>query len=48
MTSGGSFPYLNLSPGASGQLTFAEPGEYAYVCTYHTKDMQGKVIVVPR
>jgi plastocyanin len=48
VTSGGTFPYLNLPPGASGQLTFAEPGEYAYVCTYHTQDMRGKVVVVAR
>jgi plastocyanin len=44
---GGDFPYLNLPPGASGQITFAEPGEYAYVCTYHTTDMKGKVVVAP-
>jgi len=48
VTSGGTFPYLNLPPGAAGQLTFSEPGEYAYVCTYHTQDMKGKVVVVSR
>ena len=45
---GGGFPYLNLAPGESGQITFAEPGEFAYVCTYHTKDMKGKVAVTAR
>jgi plastocyanin len=45
VTSGGSFPYLNLPPGQSGQLTFSEPGEYDYVCTYHATDMKGKVTV---
>jgi plastocyanin len=48
VTSGGSFPYLNLPPGQSGQITFADPGEYAYVCTYHAQDMKGRVTVTAR
>lgn len=43
---GGGFPLLNLPPGQSGQLTFNQAGEYAYICTYHPRDMQGTVIVV--
>src|SRR5688500_4611404 len=31
---GGAHPYLDLAPGQSGQITFAQPGEYDYVCTY--------------
>jgi plastocyanin len=45
---GGGFPYLDLAPGASGQITFDRPGEYAFVCTYHTQNMKGKVTVAPR
>ena len=41
----GSFPLLDLKPGASGSITFEEPGEYDYICTYHSQDMKGKVIV---
>ena len=41
----GSFPLLDLKPGASGSITFEEPGEYDYICTYHAQDMKGKVIV---
>jgi plastocyanin len=43
---GGGFPFLNLPPGATGSLTFARPGRYEYVCTYHAQDMRGAVIVV--
>ena len=45
VTSGGSFPYLNLAPGQSGQITFSQPGTYDYVCTYHSTNMKGKVTV---
>ncbi len=45
---GGEFPMLDLPPGASGTITFDQPGEYAYVCTYHAQDMQGTVRVVER
>ena len=40
------FPFLNLSPGQSGTITFDQPGAYAYICTYHAQDMKGTVIVV--
>ena len=46
--SGGTFPFLNLSPGQSGAITFDQPGAYAYICTYHAQDMNGTVIVVAR
>jgi plastocyanin len=45
---GGAFPFLNLSPGQSGAITFDQPGAYSYTCTYHAQDMQGTVIVVAR
>ena len=41
------FTMVNLPPGESGTITFAQPGEYDYVCTYHTQQMKGKVIVTP-
>src|SRR5688572_105124 len=44
----GGFPELSLAPGQSGTITFDEPGEYAYVCTYHAQDMKGTVSVVER
>lgn len=42
---GGGLPFLNLRPGQSGRLTFSRPGVYDYVCTYHARDMKGRVIV---
>jgi plastocyanin len=41
------FTMVNLPPGETGTITFAQPGEYDYVCTYHTQQMKGKVIVAP-
>jgi plastocyanin len=32
-------------PGESIQITFDRPGTYSYVCTFHTQNMQGTVIV---
>jgi plastocyanin len=34
-----------LKPGESVSVTFDQPGEYDYICTYHPRDMRGKVIV---
>ncbi len=34
-----------VEPGESASVTFDEPGTYAYVCTLHSKDMEGEVIV---
>jgi plastocyanin len=44
----GDFPELSLKPGESGTLTFDQPGEYAYVCTYHAQEMKGTVSVAER
>jgi plastocyanin len=35
----------NMKPGEKTTITFDKAGEYNYVCTYHTQDMKGKVIV---
>jgi plastocyanin len=45
---GGGFADLDLSPGQTGTITFNQPGEYAYVCTYHAQTMKGTVSVVER
>jgi plastocyanin len=34
-----------LRPGESTQITFSTPGEFHYVCTLHTQNMQGSVTV---
>jgi plastocyanin len=34
-----------VEQGESVSITFREPGSYAYVCTLHSHDMKGKVIV---
>jgi plastocyanin len=44
----GGFPNLSLAPGQSGTISFDQPGEYAYICTYHAQDMKGIVSVVER
>ncbi len=35
-----------LHPGDSTTYTFTQPGEYPYICDFHSQDMKGKVIVV--
>ncbi len=35
----------NLKQGESVSIAFDQPGEYNYLCTYHSHDMRGKVIV---
>lgn len=40
-------PHL-MQPGQSVSLSFDTPGEYPYECSLHPREMQGKVIVVPR
>jgi plastocyanin len=35
-----------IKPGESVSIPFDTPGEYSYICTFHTQDMKGKVIVV--
>lgn len=34
-----------MSPGQSAQITFDQPGTYAYICTLHSQNMKGTVIV---
>ena len=34
-----------MKPGESAQISFATPGQYHYVCTLHTQNMQGTVTV---
>jgi plastocyanin len=34
-----------LKPGESVSITFDQPGEYNYICTFHPRDMRGKVVV---
>jgi len=34
-----------MRPGETAQVTFSTPGDYHYVCTLHTQNMQGVVTV---
>jgi plastocyanin len=34
-----------MKPGESARITFDQPGTYAYVCTFHTQNMRGTVLV---
>jgi plastocyanin len=34
-----------LRPGESTQISFDQPGTYPYVCTLHTQNMRGTVVV---
>jgi plastocyanin len=34
-----------VKPGESVSITFSQPGTYDYVCTLHSHDMRGQVIV---
>jgi plastocyanin len=34
-----------MRPGESAQITFSAPGDYRYICTLHTQNMQGTVTV---
>lgn len=36
---------MKVERGESVSVTFSEPGTYDYVCTLHSHDMRGKVIV---
>ncbi len=36
-----------LRPGESASYTFNQPGQYPYVCDFHSQNMKGKVVVVP-
>lgn len=37
---------LVVPPGQSVAITFEQPGEYPYICSFHPQNMRGKVIVV--
>jgi plastocyanin len=36
---------MKVEPGESVSITFSKPGTYDYVCTLHSHDMRGEVIV---
>jgi plastocyanin len=36
---------LVMTPGQSVTYTFTSPGQFAYVCSFHPKDMKGSVLV---
>lgn len=36
---------MKVEPGESVSVTFSKPGTYDYVCTLHSHDMRGEVIV---
>ena len=38
---------LTMAPGASVTHTFDGPGDVAYLCSLHPRDMQGRVVVTP-
>ncbi|MDP9112026.1 MAG: cupredoxin domain-containing protein [Candidatus Eremiobacteraeota bacterium] len=42
-----SFDSGNIAGHASWSHTFARPGTYAYVCTYHLPNMRGELLVKP-
>ena len=37
-----------MKPGETVTYTFAAPGTYPYICTFHPQDMRGVVQVVAR
>ncbi len=38
-------PHHVIRPGGGESIPFDKAGEYPYICTFHTQDMKGKVIV---
>ena len=40
-----SFNSGDLNPGTRYSFTFEKLGEFAYVCSYHAKQMTGKIII---
>jgi plastocyanin len=38
-------PDHEVEPGESVQITFDEAGRFHYVCTLHSRDMEGEVVV---
>ncbi len=45
MASGDDTTRHELEPGDEVSITFDDPGTYAYECTYHPRDMRGRVVV---
>jgi plastocyanin len=45
---GQAAPIGVMKPGESVTYTFATPGHYPYLCTFHPQDMRGVVEVVAR
>jgi len=35
----------DLNPGTRFAFAFMQPGEFAYVCSYHAREMTGKIVV---
>jgi plastocyanin len=35
----------DLNAGSRFSFTFTQPGEFAYVCSYHARQMTGKIVV---
>ena len=40
-----AFSSGDLNAGSRFSFTFSQPGEFAYVCSYHARQMTGKVVV---
>jgi plastocyanin len=38
----------SLRPGESTARAFETPGEYDYICTFHSHDMRARLVVLPR
>jgi plastocyanin len=36
-----------MKPGEQAQVQFLEPGRHSFVCTFHSQQMRGEVIVDP-
>ena len=34
-----------IKPGETAQISFDQPGTYSYVCTLHTQNMHGTIVV---
>jgi plastocyanin len=40
-----AFKSGDLNAGSRFSFTFTQPGEFAYVCSYHARQMTGKIVV---
>jgi plastocyanin len=48
LTGGLNWVSPNLKPGDSASYTFDVPGTYEYLCVFHSQNMRGQVVVLPR